>query len=222
MTRQQILQPLALSMAVLCSLPALAKPAFSSSEIVGQGSEIIFCDLDGDELDDAVLIGRTNLSVFFQDSKQGFTRSPQLQFHLDDQPMVVWPAKLGRKAASLLMMTSDGVTELYFTNRTDPPARRQIIKQQTIIPDKLDEPDVMSFPMSADTGTDWPLLLVPVAGGLQVWQNGRPAGLPCPSAAACRSGSIATPGNRRSSSKTPWRPMSSHRWPVPAIPGRLD
>ena len=68
-------------------------------------------------------------------------------------------------------MTSEGVTELRFTNRTDPPVLRQIIKQQTIIPSALDEPEALFFPLSANTRANWPLVLVPVAGGLQVWQH---------------------------------------------------
>ena len=171
MARLRFFQPLTLGVAVWCSWPAFAKPTFIPSEIEGQGAEIIFGDLDGDGLQDAVLLGQTNLLVFFQDSKQGFTRSPQAQFSLGDQPAVVWPAKLGRHTASLLLMTSDGVTEFDFTNRTGPPSRQQIIEQPTVMPDKTDEPWAMSFPMSAGTGTDWPLLLVPVAGGLQVWQH---------------------------------------------------
>jgi len=161
-------------MAVLSCFPAFAKPAFNSCEIEGQGSEIIFCDLDGDRQAEAVLIDRTNVSICFQDARSGFTRRPQLQFQLADRPSMLWPARLGRKAESLLLMTSEGVTELCFTNRTNPPAREQIIAQPTILPDKLDQSDetqVMCIPWSAGTGTDWPLLLVPVAGGLQVWQH---------------------------------------------------
>jgi hypothetical protein len=174
MARLRILPPLTLGVAVLCGWPTFAKPAFTASELEGQGSELLFCDLDGDRLADAVLIDRTNLSIFFQDAKAGFTRKPQQAITLADQPTVVWPARLRRKAESLLLLTSDGVTELCFTNRTDPPARQQIIQQPTIIPDNLDAEDetqVRSFPLSASTGTDWPLLLVPVAGGLQVWQH---------------------------------------------------
>ena len=70
-------------------------------------------------------------------------------------------------------MTSDGVTELCFTNRTGPPAVRQIIRQPTIIPEAADaarhERDYL--PLSVETGRDWPLLLVPAADGIQVWQH---------------------------------------------------
>lgn len=80
-------------------------------------------------------------------------------------------ARFGKNADSLLIMTSDGVTELSFTNRMDPPARQQIIQQETVIPESLDEKFVTYFPFCAETGTEWSLLLVPVAGGLQVWQH---------------------------------------------------
>ena len=150
-------------------LAAGAKPAFTASEIEGTGTAVLFCDLDGDHLKDAVLIGSSNVCVYFQDPKQGFSRQPQLQFKLDDRPATVWPARLGQTAESLLVMTSEGVTQLDFTNRTSPPVSHQIIQQPTIIPES-GEPNVLSLSLSAKTGTAWPLLLVPVAAGLQVWQ----------------------------------------------------
>ena len=162
----KILLPLVLGIA-----SGLAKPAFNASEIEGRVSAIIFCDLDGDRLKDAVLVDGTNVSILHQDSRQRFSRGTHQEYRLDDRPAVVWPAKLGRSAESLLIMTSEGLTELYFTNRAGLPTGRQIIKQQTIIPDALEETRVMTFPLSAATGTDWPLLLVPVAGGLQVWEH---------------------------------------------------
>ncbi|HTV39309.1 MAG TPA: VCBS repeat-containing protein [Candidatus Sulfotelmatobacter sp.] len=149
-----------------------AAPTFKSCEIDGQGSEIMCCDLNGNGLDDLVLLDGTDLSIYFQDSTQGFERKPQQQFRLDGRPSLVWPARMGKKAESLLMMTSDGVTEFDFTNETSPPARQEIIRQKTIIPEAMDETNAMYFPLSAKTGGDWPLLLAPVAdGGLQVWQH---------------------------------------------------
>jgi len=162
-----------LGIALVAGPSGLARPRFYSSEIEGRGSEIVFCDLNGDHLKDVVLVDGHNLSIFYQDSKRGFTREPQQQYRLDDRPAVVWRARLGRTAESLLIMTSEGVTELCFTNRTGPPARQQIIKQQTVIPDALEESSVLCLPLSADTGSDWPLVLVPVDGCLQVWKHGQ-------------------------------------------------
>ena len=168
----RIFLPLLLGAAIACAQPAAGKPAFTASEIEGKGSELLFGDLDGDHLDDAVLIDDLTCSLFFQDAKSGFPRQPQQVYRLEDQPSVVWPAKLGGPAASLLVWTSRGVTELDFTNRTAPPARRQIIEQPTIIPDTQTESQVQSFPLAVESDTGWPLLLVPVADGLQVWQHG--------------------------------------------------
>ena len=53
----RIFLPLTLGIAVLGLGSVFANPAFNSSEIEGQGSELIFCDLDGDNLQDAVLVG---------------------------------------------------------------------------------------------------------------------------------------------------------------------
>src|SRR4051794_12103606 len=58
-------------LAVLCP-QALAKPTFSSSEIHSPASEILTCDLDGDGVNEMVLIAGTNLTVLFQDSKREF------------------------------------------------------------------------------------------------------------------------------------------------------
>src|SRR5215469_14901612 len=150
---------LILGTAFLAVSPALAVPTFNGYEIEGKGSDIICCDLNGDGLDDLVLLDGIDLSIFYQDAKQGFARQPQQQFHLDGRPSLVWPARLGKKAESLLMMTSDGVTEFDFTNQTGPPERQEIIRQKTIVPEAMDETNAMYFPMSVKTAGDWPLLL---------------------------------------------------------------
>lgn len=135
----------------------------------------MICDLDGDGLKDLVLMDDTNLSIFYQDPKRGFTRESQQSYRLEHRPGLVWAAKLGGPAGSLLVMTSDGVTELCFTNRTGPPTIRQIIRQSTIVPDAAEGTNAMYLPLSVETGRDWPLLLVPAADGLQVWSTLRSA-----------------------------------------------
>jgi hypothetical protein len=156
-----------------CS-PARARPTFNASEVASPCQQLMICDLDGDGLKDLVLMDDTNLSIFYQDPKLGFTREPQQIWHLDPRPCLVWTAKLGGPDGSLLVMTSDGVTELCFTNRTGPPVTRQIIRQSTIVPEAMvaaDGTNAIYFPLSVETGRNWPLLLVPAADGLQVWQH---------------------------------------------------
>jgi len=167
---------------LVCS-PAQAKPKFIASEVTGPCQQWLICDLDGDGLKDLVLMDDTNLAIFYQDLKRGFTREPQQSYRLDPRPCVVWTAQLGKPAGSLLVMTSDGVTELCFTNRNGPPASRQIIRQSTIVPEAVaganamslsllaENTNTMCLPLSVKTGRDWPLLLVPAADGLQVWQH---------------------------------------------------
>jgi hypothetical protein len=46
-----------------------------------------------------------------------------------------------------------------------------MIRQPTIVPDAAEETSAMHLPMSVETSRDWPLLLVPAADGLQVWQH---------------------------------------------------
>ncbi len=182
----------------MACFPAQAKPKFIASDVAGPGQQLMICDLDGDGLKDLVLMDDTNLFIFYQDPEQGFTREPQQTYRLEPRPCLVWTATLGGPAGSLLVMTSDGVTELCFTNRTSPPTRRQIIRQPTIVPETMDATDgtnAVYLPLSVATGLrraaaavggdrdlatatppgrDWPLLLVPAADGLQVWSTLRP------------------------------------------------
>ena len=129
------------------------------------------CDLDGDGLKDIVQLTALNLSIFYQDAKSGFAREPQQSYRLEPRPSVIWTARLNKQKESLLVMTSDEVSELYFSNRTTPPALRQIIKQPTVIPEVAENTHVQHLPLSVETGRDQPLLLVPAANGLQVWQH---------------------------------------------------
>ena len=151
---------------------------------------MLLADLDGDGLKDLVLLDKLKVSIFYQDAKGGFTREPQQVHELEARPCVIWTAQLGRAAASLLVMTSDGVSELCFTNRTGPPALRQIIRQPTLIPRTAETTNALCLALSAETGgrrpagpasgaqaptasasEGWPLLLVPATDGLQVWQH---------------------------------------------------
>ena len=177
----RVLPTVLLSISLMACSSAQAKPKFNASEVTGPCQQLIICDLDGDGLKDLVLMVDTNLSIFYQDPKRGFTREPQQTWHLDPRPCLVWAARLGKPAASLLVMTSDGVTELCFTNRTGPAASRQIIRQATIVPEAIDAAEgtnAMYLPLSVETGGDWPLLLVPAADGIQVWSTLRSAAAP--------------------------------------------
>jgi hypothetical protein len=166
--------PVLLSIFLMACSSALAKPKFIASEVAGPCQQLMICDLDGDGLKDLVMMDDTNLSIFYQDPQRGFTREPQQTYRLEPRPCLVWAAKLGKPAGSLRVMTSNGVTELCFTNRTGPPAIRQIIRQPTIVPNAAEAEEgtnAMCLPLSVETGGDWPLLLVPAADGLQVWQH---------------------------------------------------
>jgi len=163
-----------LGLFLLAGFPTQAKPKFIASEIASPGQQLMIGDLDGDGLKDLVLMDGTNLSIFYQDPKRGFNREPQPSCPLDPRPCLVWTAKLGGPAARVLVMTSDGITELCFTNQTSPPTLRQIIRQPTIIPNAAEASEgtnAIYLPLSVETGGGWPLLLVPAADGLQVWQH---------------------------------------------------
>jgi len=108
----------------MADLSATARQKFNASAISLPGEELMMCDLDGDGLTDLVLLNGHDLSVFYQDAGPGFPHEPQQTYRLDNHPCIVWAANLGRPAGSLLVMTSDGVSELSFTNRTGPPILR--------------------------------------------------------------------------------------------------
>jgi hypothetical protein len=136
----------------VAGLSAQAKPKFQVSEVAGPCQQLMIADLDGDGLKDLVLMDDTNLSIYYQDPRQSFTRESQQSHRLDPRPCVVWTANLGGPAGSVLVMTSDGVTELSFTNRTGPPASRQIIRQSTIVPDAAKGTNALCLSLSLETG----------------------------------------------------------------------
>ncbi len=162
--------PIAMATAALAVSAAGAKVMYHESSVFGSGEEALFCDLDGDRLKDIVLRDEPNLLVFYQDSEKGFAERPNQVCRLGDKPSVIWAAKLGLDAESLLVMTSDGVTELDFTNRDGPPLPRQIIAQRTIVPESLEAPSIACFPLSPATKGNAPVVLVPVGRDLQVWR----------------------------------------------------
>ncbi|HEY5910402.1 MAG TPA: FG-GAP-like repeat-containing protein [Verrucomicrobiae bacterium] len=165
--------PVALTVLLAAASQAFAEPKFRASKVEARGSGVFFCDLDGDRLKDMVLIDRTNLAVIYQDANRGFGKPAEQRYDLGRKPALVWAARVGPGADRLLLMTGEGVDTLAFSNRTSPPELQSIIRQRTVIPPMLDGPAVptMHFPLSADTGTGWPLALVPVEAGLQVWRH---------------------------------------------------
>jgi len=167
--------PGVLALFFLSCPPVEAKTSFIASDIPRSCQQPLIADLDGDGLQDLVLMDETNLSVFYQDAEHRFSREPQFVYHLDPRPCLVWTAKLGGPAESLLVMTSDGVNVICLTNRTGPAAVEEIIRQATLLPAAAGKGDQMSaayLPMSAKTDNAWPLLLLPVPEGIQVWQHG--------------------------------------------------
>jgi hypothetical protein len=163
--------PIALTTAVLTVSATGAKVRHAEYTIRGPGEEALFCDLDGDRLKDIVLLGEPNLLVFYQDAERGFAEQPNQVCRLGSQPALIWSARLGTDAESLLVMTNAGVAELDFTNRAGPAARRPIIDQQTIVPESLESPALAHFPLSPRTKEGAPVILVPVGTDLQVWQR---------------------------------------------------
>jgi hypothetical protein len=148
-----------------------AEVQYREYRVQGPGEEALFCDLDGDRLKDIVLLDEPNLLVFYQDAEKGFAAQPNQVCRPADRPAVIWPARLGPNAESLLVMTSAGVAELDFTDRGGPAVRRPIIAQQTIVPESSEGPALAYFPLSPQTKGDAPVIFVPVGTDLQVWRR---------------------------------------------------
>jgi hypothetical protein len=157
--------------ALLTVSTAGAEVTFRECLVRGPTDEALFCDLDGDRLKDMVLKSEPNLLIFYQDAEKGFAEKPNVVCHLEDRPSVIWPARLGPKADSLLVMTSAGVTELDFTNRGGPPSRKEIIAQPTILPERGEGPSITHMPLSPQMKDQAPIILVPVGRDLQVWRR---------------------------------------------------
>src|SRR5712672_79487 len=89
--------PLPLALALVLDVCPLAsgKPSFNSSEIQSSGSDMLFCDLDGNGLKDLILVNWTNLAVFFQGPSSGphafvgAVAGSEFHFNLDDRPSLV-------------------------------------------------------------------------------------------------------------------------------------
>ena len=156
---------------ILTASAAIARVRYDESQVRGPGKEAVLCDLDGDRLKDIVLWDEPNLLIFYQDRAKGFAERPSRVCRLEDKPALLWPAKLGKKAESLLVMASDGVTELDFANRSGPALRRRIIAQQTILPESLEKPSIAHFALSPEVKDSAPVILVPVDRDLQVWRG---------------------------------------------------
>lgn len=161
----------AVTAAALTVSTAGAKMTYRESVARGSATEAFFCDLDGDHLQDMVLISEPNLLLFYQDREKGFTEKPDQVCRLESKPALVWPARLGAQAESLLVMTSTGVTELNCADRNGPAQRRQIITQQTILPESGEGPAIARVPLSPQRKDKAPIILVPVGRDLQVWRR---------------------------------------------------
>ncbi len=148
-----------------------AKSSFRQYELKSTYSELLFSDLDGDGLDDIIVIKEPNLAFFFQDGKKGFTKAPNLIYSLGDSPSVIWPAKLRKNPGhSILVMSYDGVSALTLADKTSPPSRNNIINRHTIIPAKCENPSVVNFRFSANTVEESLLIFVPTEDKLEIWK----------------------------------------------------
>ncbi len=153
---------------------AFAKPSFRSYELESDCKDLCFADLDGNGLDDVIIVNPPTLMVFLQDPKQGFAKQPDHLYSLKNKPAIIWPARLGhRPGQDILVMTHEGVDALTFANKTSPPEKRRLIRQPTILPETCDDPTILLLPLSANTLRTAPLIMVPTEDALQLWKYDR-------------------------------------------------
>ena len=176
---------------LLLTLPSLAgTPRFRECAIERKHDEALFADLDGDRLEDLVLVDGTELAVFFQDPAAGSGRSRTRPTD--------WPARRPSSAGPRRppgrepdAVDHSGVSELAFAERPARRRRKVIDEAPMISPRRADGPVVFPLRLSART-----------AGSLR-WSSCRPA-------RTCRSGASRTL-RAAGRSAAPWRqPASSH------------
>jgi hypothetical protein len=99
----------------------LAKSSFRPYELESDHQDMCFADLDGNGLDDVIIVNPPKLIVFLQDPKQGFAKQPEHLYSLENKPAIVWPARLGpRPGQDILVMTHDGVDVFRNTRLPEP------------------------------------------------------------------------------------------------------
>lgn len=153
---------------VLVWNPAWAKVRFAAGSITHTYKDLLWADLNGDRLKDLVLLEAPQAAVYFQNRTGSFGREPDVFIDLGAPPTVLWSARFGRPAESLLALTHDGVSEWLYT-KSGSFRKEQIISQHTMLPEATEESTVFSVRLSAWTLQAYPLILVPVSPDLQVW-----------------------------------------------------
>lgn len=149
-----------------------SKVRFGSYELKSRSGEILSFDFDGDGLEDIVAIDGANLVFFFQDGRRGFGKEPDMVYSAGAEPVVLWPAKLGRgRGQDILVMTNDGVSSLACAGKGKPPEEKKIISRQTLIPEECEEAPVIFFTLSARTAREFPVIIVPTREGLEIWEH---------------------------------------------------
>ncbi|MHC4796374.1 MAG: FG-GAP repeat domain-containing protein [Planctomycetota bacterium] len=144
---------------------------FRRCEVACPIRQMEYADLDGDGLKDLLAIGEDQLLVFFQDLRKGFSSTPQVEHHLGDKPSVLWPAQMGaRTGNSLLVATEKGISVLTWLARTAAPTREIVVKRETIVPD-IAKGSALFFPLAMESSGDFPLILVPTDGALEIWRH---------------------------------------------------
>ncbi|MHC4757013.1 MAG: hypothetical protein ACYTBP_18000, partial [Planctomycetota bacterium] len=149
-------------MALGLSAETAAKTKFKSYELKSKHDEILIFDLNGDSLDDIVVIAEPNLVFFLQDARKGFPGKSDLVYSDFDRQSIIWAAKMGGlRGERLFVMDNRGVCSLGYVDTTQPLTKKKIIDRVTLIPKMCRQNQVLNFKLSADTGMKYPVIFVP-------------------------------------------------------------
>ncbi len=155
---------------VLVAAPAVyAGAPFVESLLQGPYQEMLTGDLDGDQRSDLVLVIASTAHIFFQGPGGRFPGKPSVTFSLGDTHSVLWAARLGRQAYSLLVADHEGIGEWIVRDRSRAPERSTVVSCTTAFP--TGRGSITPMTLSARTSGPMPLLLLPVGRDLQIWRH---------------------------------------------------
>lgn len=151
---------------------AAALPSFRASNISSRQLPLI-ADLDGDGRDDLVVADRNELSFYYQNPDGTYPAEPAQKYVLAPRPALLCAGAVQGAAASVFVLSNEGVEELNAAQRSQPPVHRQLLTVPIPLPDLANSNQVANFPFFARGRQHDPMLLLPTVDGLLIytWQG---------------------------------------------------
>lgn len=155
---------------ILGAAPAADAISFRPIEFAPQCSEFRIFDINGDGLTDIIGLEESKIIVFLQDKATIFSGKPSASYALGKLPALVSPAKLGDRE-TLLVATHEGIAanEYAVVSGAGALTSQSLIQRETVLPQASSENSVGFFPLAIRTRKAYPLVLIPVKDGAEIW-----------------------------------------------------